>query len=141
MSKLLVLAFTLSLVGCGSDGTGETSVDAAVDAVVATGPQVTVTAPATITRGTTFNLDVKVTNFTLVNPTSTPAPTPTAGTGHFHLYFDDATDYGAGWTPQVPVDTATTDVAGVHKVRIVLVGSNHVELVPKVESTAMFTLQ
>ena len=63
------------------------------------------------------------------------------GEGHYHYYLDDAVNYIAAWTPTVGVRTPSTAAAGVHRVRVVLVTSAHVEITPLVETTVSFTVQ
>jgi hypothetical protein len=126
-----------SLVACGDDGTSA-STDAAVsiDAPVAA-RTITVTGPATVTRGTPLALTFTFTGMQLADPTRTA---PMDGFGHYHAYVDGATMYNAGWTPTLMVPTAAAAV-GPHQIRFVLADGRHVEFTPKAEFTFMYTVQ
>lgn len=136
---MLVLACCTAVAGCGGDSEPATPDAAAAADAAPARPAITASVtPATATAGTTVTLHVAVTDFELVNPTTNPPPA--LGEGHFHIYFDDSPDYGAGWDPDVSITTTAADV-GTHTVRVILVNSLHMELAPAIESTATFTLE
>lgn len=137
MTKILAIIASFAVFACGEDNEPDASADAAPPAA----PEVTLSNPPTVTRGETLDLEVEVTDFRLVDPTTTPPPTVAPGTGHFHIYFDDSPEYSAGWTPVVPIQTAESSTLGAHTIRIVLVNSNHTEVVPTTEATTSFTIE
>jgi predicted small lipoprotein YifL len=142
--KRMILPVTVLaavLAGCGDDDPAlpDATTSTTPDARPAARVEVTVT-PADATAGDTLTMNVAVTNFTLVDPTTTPPPDPKIGEGHFHIYFDDAEDYSAGWTAASGIETTAAD-AGTHTVKVRLVNSIHMELAPLTEAEATFTLQ
>jgi hypothetical protein len=133
----LALLGSLAIAGCGgADGGTPVAPDASP-------PQPTIsiqTTPARVTAGETFMIDVTLTNFELIDPSTTPPPVPAAGEGHYHIYFDDRTDYSAGWVASLPVQTSASSV-GSHTIRVVLANSGHEELSPAIEATTTVVIE
>jgi hypothetical protein len=84
-------------------------------------------------------LGVTTTNFNVISPNVAVGTKP--GEGHYHYYLDDAPMYVAAWTPTSGVRTPSTATPGPHMIRVVLVTSAHVEIMPLVETTVTFTVQ
>lgn len=140
MIDRLVLVSLAAIVpaACGQDSTVEA--DAApppIDAMTAPVLAISVT-PDRVTAGESLTLAVELEGFELVNPTTVEGPEP--GKGHFHVYFDGASEYAAAWFPSVSITTTAADPVGEHTLRVVLVNSDHAELVPTVADEATFTI-
>jgi hypothetical protein len=138
----LALPLGIATAACGGDDDPEQTPDAA-DPVpdASTAPAISAEiAPDAFNAGDPVTVEVTLANYTLVNPTSQPAPIAMPGEGHYH-YFIDALedDYAAAWTESFEI--TAPDAAGVHTVRMYLVDSDHMPVIPPAQATAEFTVE
>lgn len=127
--------------GTTSGDTSSTSTDTGT-VVDEPSPGISLTlSPDVVSVGDVIAMDVVIEDYTLVDPTAAPPPTPTDGEGHYHVYFDDV--YAAALWEEGTVEflILPEDAPGTHALSVVLVDSAHAELDPPVREEAMFTVQ
>lgn len=96
--------------------------------------------PDPVLAGEIVQVEVFIENYTLVDPTTTPPPTPAEGEGHFHIYADGAY-IGALWVDAFELQTSAEDAGASYELRLALVDSGHNELDPPVEALGTLTVE